>query len=228
MPGVTQTKVGYTGGWTQDPTYSSVCAGDGHSEALRIEFDASQVSYGDLLQTFFANHKPSKDQMIAQYQSIIFTSNAEQETQAKKALQTRGQKVATTVRPQRRWWDAEENHQKFVAKQEAWAAQLQEQQKAREAEQAKKKAAAESARAKKRAKAKACAVEKEVQTALKDSSAEERAGFLEEEGLTALKESAGERAGAVEKVSATARTEYAEIRFPMALGLRGVPVIVSL
>lgn len=227
MPGVTQTKVGYTGGWTQDPTYSSVCAGDGHSEALRIYFDASQVSYEELLQTFFTNHKPSNDQ-IAQYQSIIFTSNSEQETQAKKALRSRGQQVATTVRPQRRWWDAEENHQKFVAKQEAWAAQLQEQQKVREAEQAKKKAAAESARAKKRAKAEACAAQKKDHTVLKEFLAEERAGFLEEGGLTALKDSAEERAGAAEKIAVTAMNEYAEVRFPMALGLRGVPVIVSL
>ena len=36
LRGVVGTRVGYTGGETPNPTYQSVCAGDGHTEALRV------------------------------------------------------------------------------------------------------------------------------------------------------------------------------------------------
>ncbi len=45
LPGVVRTSVGYTGGKTKSPTYDSVCDGDGHTEAMRIWFDASVTSY---------------------------------------------------------------------------------------------------------------------------------------------------------------------------------------
>ena len=36
LPGVVKTRVGYTGGKSSNPTYETVCRGDGHTEALRI------------------------------------------------------------------------------------------------------------------------------------------------------------------------------------------------
>lgn len=50
LPGVTKTRVGYTGGRTASPTYKSVCAGDGHTEALQIWFDPAEISYEHLLE----------------------------------------------------------------------------------------------------------------------------------------------------------------------------------
>lgn len=50
LPGVLKTRVGYTGGNAQNPTYGSVCSGDGHTEAMRVWFDSKQVSYEQLLQ----------------------------------------------------------------------------------------------------------------------------------------------------------------------------------
>jgi hypothetical protein len=49
LPGVVKTRVGYTGGLSPNPTYGSVCAGDGHTEALRIWYDPAVVSYEELL-----------------------------------------------------------------------------------------------------------------------------------------------------------------------------------
>lgn len=50
LPGVLKTRVGYTGGHTSNPTYGSVCGGDGHTEAMRVWFDSKQVTYAQLLQ----------------------------------------------------------------------------------------------------------------------------------------------------------------------------------
>eukprot|EP00931_Biecheleriopsis_adriatica_P120312 TRINITY_DN9542_c0_g1_i1.p1 TRINITY_DN9542_c0_g1~~TRINITY_DN9542_c0_g1_i1.p1 ORF type:complete len:196 (-),score=54.81 TRINITY_DN9542_c0_g1_i1:237-824(-) len=136
MPGVVKTTVGYTGGWTQEPTYSSVCSGDGHSEALRIEYNPELLSYQDLLQAFFEKHSPSSDH-VAQYASIIFPNNDEQDALARQVLKShKTTHQATEIRRPRKWWDAEESHQKFVAKQEAWAAQLAEQAAAAERKKA--------------------------------------------------------------------------------------------
>ena len=53
MPGVTSTLVGYTGGKSDTPTYESVCGGDGHTEAIQVEYDPEKVSYEKLLDVFF-------------------------------------------------------------------------------------------------------------------------------------------------------------------------------
>eukprot|EP00439_Symbiodinium_sp_Y106_P017611 s4358_g2.t1 len=53
VPGVTRTVVGYTGGRNPRPTYDSVCAGDGHTEAIRVEYDPDKVSYDKLLDVFY-------------------------------------------------------------------------------------------------------------------------------------------------------------------------------
>lgn len=49
VPGVLSTRVGYTGGSKPDPTYNSVCSGDGHTEAVKVDFDPQEVPYEDLL-----------------------------------------------------------------------------------------------------------------------------------------------------------------------------------
>ena len=46
--------MGYTGGTKPNPTYDSVCRGDGHTEAMKVEFDPSVISYEALMQKFFA------------------------------------------------------------------------------------------------------------------------------------------------------------------------------
>ena len=55
-----KTKVGYTGGKAQSPSYSSVCSGrTGHAESVRIEFDPSQVAYAELVEFFYRTHDPT-------------------------------------------------------------------------------------------------------------------------------------------------------------------------
>ena len=59
LTGVVKTRVGYTGGSTSAPTYSSVCANDGHTEAIQVTFDTAVISYKQILDVFFEEHNPT-------------------------------------------------------------------------------------------------------------------------------------------------------------------------
>src|SRR6478735_9662392 len=59
--GVWSTSVGYAGGTTEHPSYEEVCSGrTNHTEAVRIVFDPSKVSFADLVKTFFEVHDPTQ------------------------------------------------------------------------------------------------------------------------------------------------------------------------
>ena len=60
LNGVKDTKVGYTGGSFENPTYQDVCSGKtGHAEAIEIEYDPKNISYEELLKVFWNNHNPT-------------------------------------------------------------------------------------------------------------------------------------------------------------------------
>ena len=69
VEGVVKTSVGYTGGSNPEPTYNSVCSNDGHTEAIKVVYDPSKVSYEQLLKvshwlTAMALHHPIFDQCL--------------------------------------------------------------------------------------------------------------------------------------------------------------------
>ncbi len=82
--GVVSTRVGYTGGQGEKrPSYKSVCGGDGHTEAILIEYDPTVVDFESLLGEFFRMHDPLKKQQT-QYSSAIFACDENQMEIAKR------------------------------------------------------------------------------------------------------------------------------------------------
>lgn len=118
-----RTGVGYTGGTAPNPTYKSVCNGDGHTEAIKIDYDYSIISYEELLEVFFKEHSATGNSKV-QYKSGIWYQNEMQHKAALKKikeLEAGGRrKVATTVEPASKWYNAERYHQKYIAKQRRW------------------------------------------------------------------------------------------------------------
>ena len=127
IPGVTATRVGYTGGTRPNPTYREVCTDKtGHAEAVEVEFDPAQVSYDRLLRTFWAIHDPTTRNrqgwdIGTQYRSAIFVHDADQETQAtasRKALQDRSRRtIVTEITAASTFYPAEDYHQRYYEKQ---------------------------------------------------------------------------------------------------------------
>lgn len=121
--GVQSVESGYIGGHVDSPTYKQVCGGDtGHAEAIRVTFDADQVSYGDILDIFFATHDPTQlnrqgNDIGTQYRSAIFPHSEEQEAEAKAAMLRAANDwpapIVTTIEPLGTWWPAEDYHQEY-------------------------------------------------------------------------------------------------------------------
>ena len=91
LKGVTSTQVGYMGGTAKNPSYKEVCTGKtGHAETVEIVFDPSQISFEQLLETFWKIHDPSslnrqKLDFGTQYRSVIFYYNESQRASALKS-----------------------------------------------------------------------------------------------------------------------------------------------
>ena len=121
--GVTSVESGYTGGGVANPTYKQVCGGDtGHAEAIRIGFDPEQISYGELLDIFFATHDPTTlnrqgNDVGTQYRSAIFPHDAAQEAEARAAIDRNASvwpnPIVTTIEPLGEWYPAEDYHQEY-------------------------------------------------------------------------------------------------------------------
>ena len=123
--GVKAVESGYTGGSVANPTYKQVCScGTGHAEAIRVTFNADELSYDELLDIFFATHDPTQlnrqgNDVGTQYRSAIFPQDADQERKAREALarakQELGGRVVTTIEPKGEWYPAEDYHQDYWA-----------------------------------------------------------------------------------------------------------------
>ncbi|KAJ1627476.1 peptide methionine sulfoxide reductase MsrA [Pavlovales sp. CCMP2436] len=114
LPGVLRSRVGYTGGDTPAPTYHSVCRGDGHIEAVRIEFDPDVLPYESLLALFLSERHTKKAKR--QYSSAVWTHDKAQLAAASAAISARGLEGVVTVYQPSEWHDAEEYHQDYYAK----------------------------------------------------------------------------------------------------------------
>jgi peptide-methionine (S)-S-oxide reductase len=127
-PGVTATRVGYTGGTGANPTYEQVCSDrTGHSEAVEVTYDPERVAYDELLEIFWANHNPTTRNrqgfdVGSQYRSAIFVHSPEQERAArasKERLEAEGRfrnPIVTEIEPAPEFYEAEDYHQQYLEK----------------------------------------------------------------------------------------------------------------
>jgi len=128
LPGVLSVIPGYIGGYTEDPGYQDVCAGEsGHLEAVRVSFDPAQVSYRELLGIFWRNIDPtSRNRQFcdfgSQYQSAIFYQDDEQRSDAEQSkleleeCKSFGRPIATEIRSAGEFYPAEEYHHQYYRK----------------------------------------------------------------------------------------------------------------
>lgn len=122
LPGILNTRVGYTGGDISNPTYRNH---EGHAEAIEIEFDKSSATYRDLLEFFFQIHDPTTvDQQGNDrgnsYRSEIFFTNEEQRLEALRTIEDIDNsglwpaRAVTQVSPAKDFWEAEPEHQDYL------------------------------------------------------------------------------------------------------------------
>lgn len=126
VPGVTDVKVGYAGGHTENPTYEQVCSHTtGHAEVAQVIFDQDKVSYEQLLEVFWAMHDPTQvdrqgPDIGDQYRSEIFTHDEDQwlaATESKAKAQAKFDRpVATKITPLPDFYPAEGYHQEYYEK----------------------------------------------------------------------------------------------------------------
>jgi len=127
LPGVKDVVSGYAGGDPKKANYDAVSGGDtGHAEAIEITYDASKLTYGELMRIFMGTHNPTQlnaqgPDRGTQYRSAIFFMDEKQKEVAEKYIaqlqETKlfGQKpIATTLEPFKGFYPAEEYHQDFA------------------------------------------------------------------------------------------------------------------
>lgn len=130
LAGVYSTAVGYSGGFTKNPTYEEVCSGmTGHNEVVLVVYDPENVSYQELLAVFWESHNPTQgmrqgNDMGTQYRSGIYTFSKEQASVAEQsrvryaeALQAAGiGEITTEILTAGPFYYAEEYHQQYLHK----------------------------------------------------------------------------------------------------------------
>ena len=126
LDGVTKTRVGYTGGSLENPTYEDVCSHTtGHAEVVEVTYDPERISYDQLLDVFWGKHDPTQLNRQGwdigdQYRSVVFFDDAEQR---EAAVQSKAREqanhsapIVTQIEPAETFYEAEDYHQQYLEK----------------------------------------------------------------------------------------------------------------
>ena len=124
--GITDVVCGYTGGTVANPSYEAVCNGNtGHAEVAKVIFDESVISADTVLDIFFTVHDPRQlnrqgNDIGTQYRSGMFYADDAQkalfEAAIERAKENWDGEIVTEVTALGQWYDAEEYHQDYFAK----------------------------------------------------------------------------------------------------------------
>lgn len=130
LAGVHSTQVGYSGGFTPNPSYQEVCGGrTGHNEVVRVVFDRSVIAFGELLRAFWESHNPTQgmgqgNDRGTQYRSGIYCSSEAQQQEAQESMAAYQASlseaglgaITTEVVAAAAFYFAEDYHQQYLAK----------------------------------------------------------------------------------------------------------------
>lgn len=125
IQGVQKVVSGYANGVIENPSYEQVCTGrTGHAEVVQVTFDPEVVSYGELVEIFFAVHDPTTlnrqgGDVGTQYRSGIYVHSPEQEAIARQKMgdlaetNVWGAPLVTEIEPLKSFYPAEDYHQGY-------------------------------------------------------------------------------------------------------------------
>ena len=127
IPDIMEVVSGYAGGNCPGiPTYREVCSGKtGHAEVVQVSFDATNITYSDVLRLFMNNHNPTLDTYLkgdygSQYRSIVLYHSKEQQEIALDVIQETDIELAKNVQTELSelsdFFKAEEYHQDYFNK----------------------------------------------------------------------------------------------------------------
>jgi len=125
LDGVIKVEPGYSGGHVDHPTYEQVCTGTtGHAESIQIAYDASKVTYDQLLEVFWKTHDPTTlnrqgEDVGTQYRSVVFYHDPEQKRIAEAYKNKLSEEhiwnkpIVTEIVPFAKFWPAEDYHHNY-------------------------------------------------------------------------------------------------------------------
>lgn len=126
LRGVQSVVSGYTGGTDPSPNYDAVCTGrTGHAEAVLVTFDETVIPGDIILDVFFTLHDPRQlnrqgADVGTQYRSAMFYTDDAQREEFEAARDRASEywdgNIVTEISPLEPWFDAEDYHQDFFAK----------------------------------------------------------------------------------------------------------------
>lgn len=130
LPGIHTTAVGYTAGFTANPTYEEVCSGlTGHTEAVLVAYRPAVIAFQQLLTVFWESHDPTQgmrqgNDIGTQYRSGIYVASAEQRAAAEASRAAFQQRldaagfpaITTEIAAAGAFYYAEPYHQQYLAK----------------------------------------------------------------------------------------------------------------
>lgn len=124
QPGVVGTKVGYTRGSNDQPTYKEVCSGTtGHTEAIMVTYDPRVTNYRQLVTVAmerlgdnkFLLNQVGNDRGTQYRHGVYYHDNVQKEI-AEEIVRSYGPDCKTEVLPAAKFWDAEDYHQQYLLK----------------------------------------------------------------------------------------------------------------
>jgi peptide-methionine (S)-S-oxide reductase len=126
LEGVTRTRVGYSGGTLENPSYEDVCSHTtGHAEVVEVTYDPERITYEQLLDVFWGKHDPTQLNRQGwdvgdQYRSVIFFHDKEQQETALRSKASEqvnwSGPIVTQVEPAQTFYEAEDYHQQYLEK----------------------------------------------------------------------------------------------------------------